>query len=73
MSVFPGAPIEGEPRCSRVRCRESAQWAIVWRNPKLHHGDRRKVWLACDAHREVLREFLEARNFPLEIRAVEDI
>ncbi|MFC7484137.1 hypothetical protein ACFQX7_34570 [Luedemannella flava] len=31
--------------------------------PEAAHPDRRKVWLACDAHREHLGDFLSARGF----------
>ena len=47
--------------------------AIVWRNPRLHTGDRRKTWLACDEHVDVLREFLAARAFPLEVVALQPV
>ncbi|QJU53540.1 hypothetical protein SCB71_09835 [Herbiconiux sp. KACC 21604] len=56
--------------CSRAGCRASASWRIEWRNPKIHDESRRKVWLACDEHVEFLREFLGARDFPLEVLAV---
>lgn len=59
--------------CSRAGCRETADWAIAWRNPKIHSADRRKTWLACDAHLEVLREFLAARSFPLEVLSVGEL
>ncbi|SJM60622.1 hypothetical protein CZ774_10060 [Frigoribacterium sp. JB110] len=39
----------------------------MWRNPKIHSADRRKVWLACDEHVTYLREFLASRSFPLEV------
>ena len=54
--------------CSRAGCRRPASTAIEWRNPRIHTGDRSKTWLACDDHVEVLREFLAARSFPLELR-----
>ncbi len=38
-------------------------WALLWNNPKLHTPDRRKVWLACEEHRESLGAFLGARGF----------
>jgi hypothetical protein len=38
---------------------------VNWRNPKIHNADRVKVWLACDDHVDYLRDFLEARNFPV--------
>ncbi|WP_427871203.1 hypothetical protein [Leucobacter luti] len=59
--------------CSRAGCREAAVWAIEWRNPKIHAEDRRKTWLACAEHREVLEEFLAARSFPLEVKSVKDL
>ena len=54
--------------CSRAGCRKTATTAIEWRNPRIHTGDRRKTWLAGDEHVDVLREFLAARAFPLEVR-----
>ncbi len=35
----------------------------MWNNPKLHTPDRRKVWTACDEHREYLSTFLDMRGF----------
>jgi hypothetical protein len=58
-----------EPTCSRAGCGGAATWSIAWRNPKIHTADRRKIWLACDAHVDYLREFLAARDFPLEVTA----
>jgi hypothetical protein len=55
--------------CSRAGCREASAWRIEWRNPKIHDETRRKIWLACDEHVEFLREFLAARDFPLEVVA----
>ncbi len=57
----------GTEECSRAGCREEARWRIEWRNPKIHSEDRRKTWLACNEHVEFLREFLGARDFPLEV------
>lgn len=57
--------------CSRAGCRDAASWRIDWRNPRIHTGDRRKTWVACDQHVAYLREFLAARSFPLEVRALE--
>jgi len=57
----------GAEECSRAGCRAEATWRIEWRNPKIHTEDRRKIWLACDEHLEFLREFLGARDFPLEV------
>ena len=49
--------------CSSKGCRAPATWQLLWNNPKLHDADRRKVWLACDEHRESLSQFLGARQF----------
>lgn len=51
------------PQCSRKGCRAPAAWSLRWNNPKLHQGDRRKTWLACDDHREYLTQFLSLRGF----------
>ena len=53
--------------CSRAGCRTPASWRIEWRNPRIHSADRRKTWVACDEHRDYLREFLEAREFPVAV------
>ena len=58
----------GEARCSRAGCVADASWQILWRNPRIHSADRRKSWLACDEHVGYLREFLAARDFPLEVQ-----
>ncbi len=49
--------------CSAKACRRDAAWALLWNNPKLHHAERRKVWLACEDHREQLAQFLRLRGF----------
>ncbi|MBO0827244.1 MAG: hypothetical protein J2P24_05630 [Streptosporangiales bacterium] len=58
----PGAPI-----CSAKGCREPAAWELRWNNPRIHEPDRRKTWLACDAHREHLSTFLGARGMLREV------
>lgn len=72
--VFPGLSFGGDSEqrfeCSRAGCRDAADWAILWRNPKIHDEDRRKTWLACEAHLSMLREFLSDRSFPLEVLTV---
>lgn len=68
-----GAPLEHRYTCSRAGCRDAAGWALIWRNPKIHSDDRRKIWLACEVHLEVLRAFLSDRDFPLEVTAVGDL
>lgn len=49
--------------CSAKGCRAAATWQLRWNNPKLHTPDRRKIWLACDDHRQHLSDFLGARGF----------
>jgi len=53
--------------CSRAGCRAAAHWRIDWRNPRIHAADRRKTWVACDEHRDFLRDFLAARDFPVTV------
>ena len=67
-----GAPTE-TLECSRAGCRDRAEWAILWRNPKIHAADRRKTWLACPLHLDYLRDFLAARSLPLEVLPVSDL
>ena len=31
--------------------------ALRWNNPKIHDAERRKTWLACDAHEQSLADF----------------
>ncbi|MGW5239713.1 hypothetical protein ACWEOW_12325 [Monashia sp. NPDC004114] len=45
----------------------------MWRNPKLHAADRRKVWLACDDHRQSLADFVAMRGFLIEVIPVEQL
>lgn len=53
------------PTCSRAGCRLPAVWNVNWRNPRIHGPERVKVWLACDDHRDYLRDYLAARDFPV--------
>jgi hypothetical protein len=55
----------GAPVCSRAGCHAPATTQIVWRNPRIHTPDRRKIWLACDEHAGYLRDYLAARDFPV--------
>ncbi|MGV8978761.1 MAG: hypothetical protein ACOH17_12005 [Cellulomonas sp.] len=59
--------------CSARGCRATATWGLLWNNPKLHTAERRKVWLACDAHREHLEHFLSARSFLRGVVPVSDL
>ena len=49
--------------CSARGCQAAASWELRWNNPKLHTPERRKVWLACEDHRESLADFLSTRGF----------
>ena len=49
--------------CSAKGCTEPALWDLRGNNPKLHTPDRRKIWLACEAHLGSLSDFLGARGF----------
>lgn len=53
--------------CSAKGCREPATWQLRWNNPRLHTPDRRKVWLACDDHRQRLADHLEVRGLLKEV------
>ncbi len=67
------APAGEELVCSAKGCREAAVHALVWNNPRLHRAGRRKVWLACEAHREHLSRFLSARSFLREVIGVDEL
>lgn len=60
-------PEEIAPECSRAGCRAAATHRILWRNPRIHAEDRTKTWLACDEHLAFLRDYLRAREFPVEV------
>lgn len=74
MILFPGeSPALTETICSARGCRQSAQWGLLWNNPRLHRPERRKVWTACDLHRADLESFLRSRGFLQDTVPVEDI
>lgn len=54
-------------RCSSSGCGADATWRVNWRNPRIHPADRVKVWLACDAHRDTLGDYLGTRGFPVVV------
>jgi len=60
-------PAQEPEICSAKGCHAIAVHELRWNNPKLHTPDRRKVWLACDEHRESLSTFLAARKFLREV------
>ena len=53
--------------CSAKGCRLPAEFALRWRNPRLHTADRRKTWTACPEHRDHLADYLAARSFLLAV------
>lgn len=59
--------------CSARRCRAEAVWGVLWNNPKLHTPERRKVWLACAAHREQLEDYLRVRGFLRDVVPVSQL
>ncbi len=59
--------------CSAKGCSATATQAVLWRNPRIHTEDRRKVWLACDPHEVTLREYLSVRGFPVASCPVDEI
>ena len=59
--------------CSARGCPAGATWSLLWNNPKIHTPDRRKTWLACDAHRESLSAFLSARGFLRDVEPFVDV
>ncbi len=50
-----------------------ARHAVVWNNPKVHTPTRRKVWAACDEHRDSLRTFVDLRGFLIEVIPMEEL
>ncbi len=68
-----GVTTEDSLRCSAKGCRADARWALRWNNPKIHDAERRKIWLACDEHREHLTSFLSRRDFLRDVVPVEEI
>jgi hypothetical protein len=63
----------GELICSGKSCRATATCGLLWNNPKIHPPERRKVWLACDDHREYLSEYLSARGLLKQVVPVGEL
>jgi hypothetical protein len=59
--------------CSGKGCSATATCGLLWNNPKIHGPERRKVWLACDDHREYLSEYLAVRGFLKQVVPVADL
>jgi hypothetical protein len=47
-----------------------AEFQVLWRNPKIHSEERRKIWLACREHRDYLVDYLSVRSFFIETLAI---
>jgi hypothetical protein len=58
-------------QCSAAGCTAAAAWRVNWRNPRIHSVDRVKVWLACEAHRATLADYLGTRGFPVVVSALD--
>ena len=63
---------DSPPICSAKGCREQAEWVLGWNNPKVHAPNRRKTWVACEAHRQQLADFLDARGFLRDVVAISE-
>jgi hypothetical protein len=74
LDLFSGASGSGPevPQCSRAGCRTLASWNVNWRNPRIHSSDRVKIWLACDEHVDYLRDYLQARDFPVIVSPLDE-
>lgn len=59
--------------CSTRDCSTPAEFAMLWNNPAIHTPERRKVWLACTAHRAYLHDFLELRGMLRDDVPISDI
>ncbi len=59
--------------CSARGCRADAEYALLWRNPRIHDASRTKIWLACEDHGGSLHEYLASRGFPVEAKAVGEV
>lgn len=68
---IPEPPATAPGICSAKGCTSTAEFGLLWNNPKLHTPERRKVWLACGEHRESLGAFLGARGFLRDVVAVD--
>jgi len=62
---------DGTVTCSAAGCTAAGAWRVNWRNPRIHPEDRVKVWLACDAHRASLADYLRTRGFPVLVSALD--
>lgn len=72
----PGMAPGPEParlRCSAKACAADAVYALLWNNPRLHAPERRKVWLACGAHRDHLSRFLDGRDLLRDVIGVDEL
>ena len=49
--------------CAARGWQATALYAVVWNNPRIHPPEREKIWLACEAHRQRLADYLDVRGF----------
>lgn len=61
LSSLGGSSAAPEIQCSRKGCRNAADYQLLWNNPKIHTPERRKIWLACQEHRDWLETYLKER------------
>lgn len=69
MTLSPGP---AEKICSARSCDLPAEYAILWRNPKIPR-QRHKTWLACPEHKEFLESYLGYRQFPLKVVSISEV
>jgi hypothetical protein len=48
--------------CAARGCQMTASYAVVWNNPRIHPPEREKIWVACEAHRQWLADYLDMRG-----------
>jgi hypothetical protein len=70
LNLSPNHNSSAEAKCSRAGCAAAAEFQVVWRNPKIHSEERRKIWLACLEHRDYLVDYLAVRSFFIETLAI---
>ncbi len=73
MSMQPSTSERRSVLCSAKGCRVTAAYGLLWNNPKLHAPERRKTWLACEAHADPLSDFLSKRGFLKDAVPVDEL
>ncbi|SEQ54292.1 acetone carboxylase [Microlunatus flavus] len=72
MTLLPQDSELGELVCSARGCTAAATTDLRWNNVKIHTPERRKHWLACDAHASSLSAYLSARGLLREVVPLAD-